>query len=252
MTVYKHFAEIYARGQYPTRSTAIAELLPTLIQEYQISPDNTNKLLDIACGEGSFAVEMAKREWDVTGVDQSQEMLRLAEHNARQAGVKTRFLHQDMRYLDFHNEFDLATCWFDSLNYLVTNDDLQSTFNNVARALKPNGWFLFDMNTIYGLAVKWQKSHCSIEQETPDLMEIHRTSYDFEKHLACMLITWFVRIGEVWQKYEEKHTVRAFSIQDIESCLKYAGLVVVEKLGSIDPMLPLTASSSRVWFLVRK
>lgn len=252
MTVYGRFAEVYAQGQYPTLSQAVAELLPSIILRYKIPASGMINLLDVACGEGSFAVEMAKNGWKVTGVDQSEEMLRLAHHRAKQNGLQIDFVKQDMRYLDYTNVFDIATCWYDSLNYMITNDDLQSTFNNIARALKPGGWFLFDMNTTYGLAVKWQKQPCYVQQETAELLELHRTHYDYEKRLACVKITWFVKVSEVWEKYEEKHTERAFSFQEIEDSLEYAGLEVVDKLGSLDPITPVTATSSRVWFLTRK
>lgn len=249
MSLYNEFAEVYARGDYPTLSQAVAELLPGVLKQYGIP--NSGKLLDVACGEGSFALSMAKSGWQVTGIDQSDEMLRLAKHRSQQAKLDINFVKQDMRFLDFSDEFDLATCWFDSLNYMLTTDDLQSTFNNVARALKPNGWFLFDMNTAYGLAVHWQKERCYVQQESPELLELHRTDYDFETNKACLKITWFVREGEVWQKFEEKHVERAFSLQEIENCLNYAGLEVIGKFGSIRHQKPLQADSNRVWFLTR-
>ncbi|MBP9041426.1 MAG: class I SAM-dependent methyltransferase [Anaerolineaceae bacterium] len=252
MKTYDRFAKIYAEGRYPNLSQAMAEIFPTVMQQYKIPSNGSKRLLDIACGEGSFAVSMAKKGWNVTGIDQSEEMLRLARHRASQTKVKVDFINQDMRFIDFSSQFDIATCWFDSLNYLITNDDLQSAFNNISRALKPNGWFLFDMNTVYGLAVTWQKKSCAVEQETSDLLELHRTSYNYEKRLACLTITWFVKVDDRWEKFEEKHTERAFSIEEIEKCLEYAGFHIVDKLGRLDPFTPLQPNSSRVWFIARK
>ncbi len=247
MALYNDFAQVYAKGDYPTLSQAVAEILPNVLKEYKIPLKG--KLLDVACGEGSFALAMTKTGWEVTGIDQSEEMLRLARHRAQQAQLNIQFIKHDMRFLDFTDEFDLATCWFDSLNYMLTKDDLQSTFNNIARALKPGGWFIFDMNTTYGLAVEWQKEKCYVRQETPDLLELHRTDYDFENNKACVTITWFVREGEVWQKFEEKHVERAFPIEEIEDCLEYAGFKVVGKFGSIRHQKPLQSDNNRVWFL---
>jgi ubiquinone/menaquinone biosynthesis C-methylase UbiE len=249
MSLYNEFAQVYSKGEYPTLSQAVAEILPGILSQYGIP--TTGKLLDVACGEGSFALSMAKNNWQVTGIDQSEEMLRLARHRAQQAKSEIQFLKQDMRFLDFSDEFDMATCWFNSLNYMLTVDDLQSTINNIARSLKPGGWFLFDMNTAFGLAVQWQKEKCYVQQETPDLLELHRTSFDFEHHKGCVHITWFVREGEVWQKFEERHTVRAFSIHEIEKCLDYAGFNVVDKFGSLKHLTPLQPESNRAWFLTR-
>lgn len=252
MKTYDRFAEIYARSHYPNLSQEMAEVLPTLFQEYKIPANGTKKLLDVACGEGSFAVAMSKKGWKVSGIDLSPEMLRLANHRANHEKLKIEFINQDMRFIDFTQEFNLVTCWFGSLNYMITNDDLQSTFNHIARALKPNGWFIFDMNTIYGLAVGWHENSCEVTQETPELLELHRNSYNYENRLACKKITWFVKIGEKWEKYEEKHIKRAFSIEEIEKCMEYAGLYVVEKFGALNPLSTLQPQSERVWFLTHK
>lgn len=252
MKLYDRFAQVYASGNYRNLSQAMASDLPKLMKEYKIAFNGTKDLLDVACGEGSFCLEMAAKGWNVTGIDQSEEMLRLANHQAKKENVIVNFQNQDMRFIDYNKEFDLATCWFDSLNYLTTLNDLQSAFNNIFRSLKPNGWFLFDMNTIYGLAVEWQRNRCYVQQETKDLLELHRTNYDFEKNLGCVTITWFVRVDDKWEKYEEKHIERGFSINEIEKSLEYAGFHVVDKLGSLNPIGPLTQKSGRAWFLARK
>ncbi|HOW92160.1 MAG TPA: class I SAM-dependent methyltransferase [Anaerolineaceae bacterium] len=250
--MFDRFARIYARGKYPGFSQEMAAILPSIIKKYKIPTNGTKKLLDVACGEGSFSVEMAKKGWTVTGVDLSDEMLRLAKHRAKQENVQVSYIKQDMRFIDYQNEFDMVTCWFDSLNFLTTQNDLQSAFNSIARSLKPNGWFLFDMNTIYGLAVYWQKERSLIQQETADLLELHSTKFDFEKNLAQLRITWFIKSGALWERYEETFVERAFSIEEIETSLEYAGLHVVEKAGSLNPLAPLTSTSNRAWFLTRK
>ena len=252
MKLYDRFAKVYAGGKYPNLSQEMAAVLPKVMKQYKIPAAGTKRLLDVACGEGSFAVEMAKKGWNVTGIDQSEEMLRLAKHRAKKESVEVSFQNQDMRFIDFASEFDLVTCWFDSLNYLITNDDLQSAFNSISRSLKPNGWLIFDMNTTYGLAVEWQRNRCYVQQETPDLLELHRTDFDFEKNLACVRITWFISVGDKWEKYEEKHVERAFSLEEIEKCLEYAGLHVIDRVASLNPITPLTKNAGRVWFVVRK
>lgn len=250
--MFDRFAKVYARGKYPGFSQEMAAILPSIIKKYRIPTNGTRKLLDVACGEGSFAVEMARKGWSVTGVDLSEEMLRLATHRAKHEEVQVNFVKQDMRFIDYQNEFDLVTCWFDSLNFLTTQDDLQSAFNSISRSLKPNGWFLFDMNTIHGLAVGWQKERYYIQQENSDLLELHCSSFDYERNLASLRITWFIKAGKLWERFEEIFVERAFSIEEIETSLEYAGLHVVEKAGSLNPISPLTSTSNRAWFLVHK
>ena len=51
MSLYNEFAQVYAKGDYPTLSQAVAEILPALLKQYKMP--TTGKLLDVACGEGS-------------------------------------------------------------------------------------------------------------------------------------------------------------------------------------------------------
>lgn len=250
MAVYNHFAEVYAQGKYPTLSQAIAEILPGILNQFDIP--SKGRLLDIACGEGSFAIEMAKKGWEVTGIDQSEEMLRLARHRSSEEHLQVYFLQQDMRCLVMDKPFELATCWFDSLNYLLTNEDLQKTFQNIADSLQPGGWFIFDMNTIYGLAVNWQKQNCYVQQETDDLLELHRTSYDYESRKATIKITWFVRSDEIWQKFEETHHEKGYTINEIKNALEKSRFSIEGCYGSLKNMTPLQLESGRVWVIAQK
>jgi len=250
MTVYHHFAQVYARGYYPEFSQALAGLLPGIFEQYEIP--KTGSLLDLACGEGSFALEMAKKGWQVAGIDQSEEMLRLARHRATESGVQIDFKLQDMRDFAIDDQVDLVTCWFDSLNYLLRIEDVQSAFTKVQQALKPGGWFIFDMNTIYGLAVDWQKQKCYVQQETDDLLELHQTTYDFEKRMATMRITWFVRNELIWQKYEEIHFERAYSVEKVKNALVAAGFSFENAYGSLRNLTPVKQDSSRVWIFAQK
>ena len=100
MKLYDSFASVYASGDYPNLSQRMAAILPGVMKHYKILTNNRKKLLDVACGEGSFCVEMAKNGWSVTGVDQSEEMLRLAKHRAKNDQVDVKFEKQDMRFID--------------------------------------------------------------------------------------------------------------------------------------------------------
>ena len=194
MSVYCDFAGLYTRGDYPRFSERMAALLPPILKRFGAEP---RTVLDVACGEGSFAVAMAGRGFSVTGVDRSLDMLKLARQKATDADYWIEFLEQDMRDLSLERRFDLATCWFDSLNYLLSMDDLRACYAGVHRALNPGGLFIFDMNTVYGLGVIWQKKPCEVCQDTNDIFEIHRKSYDYETNIATMRITGFLKTGHL-------------------------------------------------------
>jgi 2-polyprenyl-3-methyl-5-hydroxy-6-metoxy-1,4-benzoquinol methylase len=81
MNVYRSFAEIYANGPYPGYSLTLIDLLPALFERLGVS--SGGKLLDIACGEGSFSIALAPQGWDTAGIDQSPDMIELARKQAK-------------------------------------------------------------------------------------------------------------------------------------------------------------------------
>jgi ubiquinone/menaquinone biosynthesis C-methylase UbiE len=249
MSIYERFAYFYAKGPYLGYSERMAELLPAVLERFDAKPQT---ILDIACGEGTFAVAMAKKGFRVAGVDQSPQMLRLARQRAERESVDVAFLLQDMRALPFTDRFDLVTCWFDSLNYLLELEDLTKTFAGVHRALKKAGLFIFDMNTIYGLAVDWQRHHCYVQQDTPELFEIHFPRYDLEKNIAIMKITGFVKEGDGWTRMDEVHQERGYTLEDIRQCLKEAGLQELACWGNLQEMSEPKPNSGRVWFVTQR
>jgi ubiquinone/menaquinone biosynthesis C-methylase UbiE len=249
MSIYERFAYFYAKGPYLQFSERIAELLPAVLARFDARPQT---VLDIACGEGTFAVAMAKKGLQVTGIDQSPQMLQFARERAERENVKVEFVLQDMRALSFEGRFDLVTCWFDSLNYLLELEDLEKTFAGVCRALKKAGLLIFDMNTIHGLAVDWQRYHCYVQQDTPELFEIHRPSYDLEKNIATMKITGFVKEGDGWTRMDEVHRERGYTLEDIRQCLKEVGFQELACWGNLVEMSEPKPDCARVWFAVQR
>lgn len=246
MGIYETFAVTYTQGPYPRFSQSMAERLPFVLGKFGRSP---RSVLDVACGEGTFAVAMAGAGHQVTGVDRAPRMLEIARQRASLAGADVRFLCQDMRSLALPERFDLVTCWFDSLNYLLLAEDLESAFAGVARSLAHDGLFIFDMNTLYGLAVQWQRDRAYVQQDTPDILELHRPTYDYEAATATLRIDGFLRDGGHWLRYTEVHQERGYTLEEIRGCLHRAGLVELACWGSILELTPPTPESGRVWFV---
>ena len=98
---------------------------------------------------------------------------------------------------------------FDSLNYLLTVSDLHQAFVSAYQALRPGGIYIFDMNTVYGLAVDWMRQQTYIHNETHDFIELHRQYFDYENLIATMSVTVFKKQGETWQRFDEDHQEEA-------------------------------------------
>ena len=77
MSIYEEFAYFYAKGPYLQYSEIMVELLPTVLDRFDTRPQ---MVLDISCGEGTFAVAMAKKGLQVAGVDQPPRCCGLPEN----------------------------------------------------------------------------------------------------------------------------------------------------------------------------
>ena len=98
---------------------------------------------------------MVARGFCLTGLDGSREMLRFAAENA--PGVE--WLLADARAFHSRPRFDLAISIFESLNHVMTIDDLHAVFVNVFRALRPGGRFVFDLNRESAFQTFWNRKY---------------------------------------------------------------------------------------------
>jgi 2-polyprenyl-3-methyl-5-hydroxy-6-metoxy-1,4-benzoquinol methylase len=250
MHIYRRFAEIYTCGPYPGYSLTALDLLPAVFDRFNIP--SSGSLLDIACGEGSFSTAMAKQGWKAAGLDQSPDMIKQARKQAEQLSVEVEYYVQDMRQSFPLHDLDLITCWYDSLNYLLEPEGLSQVFQNAFEALKPGGVFLFDMNTIYGLSVGWQRQPCYIQQDASQVFEIHQSTYDHERQIGTVHITAFIQQGELWERIDEVHQERAYPIENIRAGVTAAGFDVLSVIGSLRELTPPKQDTNRMWIVARR
>src|SRR4051794_16295023 len=101
------------------------------------------RLLDIGCGTGQSFLPMLARGYDVTACDISPGMV----ERAREASSADVFV-ADARELPDVGPFDMAMALDDALNYVLSDEDLETVFEGVARNLRPGGIFVFDLNSL--------------------------------------------------------------------------------------------------------
>jgi ubiquinone/menaquinone biosynthesis C-methylase UbiE len=124
MSIYHDYARLYDRSGQLGFSLRMIHYLDELLAIY---PANGHSMLDLACGTGTVAIAMAGKSWQVQGLDGSAEMLRQAEEKTP-ADVTIRWSQQDMRSFSSAEPVNLVTCLYDSLNYMLINDDLVAVF----------------------------------------------------------------------------------------------------------------------------
>jgi ubiquinone/menaquinone biosynthesis C-methylase UbiE len=118
-----------------------------LVKEHLRQAVLTNtKIIDVACGTGSLALELVKLGHSVLGLDISPNMIEVAKSKAADL-TAVNFQVADMRNFSVGEMFDCALCTFDALNYLKDIYEVQEAFESVTRVLNPGGFFIFDFIT---------------------------------------------------------------------------------------------------------
>jgi len=178
-------------------------------------------ILDLACGTGIPTIMLARRGYRMTGVDRSPEMLAVLEAKRGELPIAT--VRADMREFSLPEPFAAAICLYDSMNYLLTEDDLTRCFSCTRRAVVPGGLFIFDMNTVFGLADHWGTR--TTAREAGDICSTWQNSYDKETRVSTLHLTFWERPepGKTGERFEEIHQERAYYPEEVERCLKPAG-----------------------------
>jgi cyclopropane fatty-acyl-phospholipid synthase-like methyltransferase len=137
MHSYAHFAKFYDATMGDRAGSA--QFVHTLIQKH--APE-ARSLLELACGTGALLEHLAAH-YDVTGLDLSPQMLRIA----RAKLPKVELHRADMTAFDLGRTFDAIICMYDSINHLLTFRSWKEVFRCSAKHLAKRGLFIFDINT---------------------------------------------------------------------------------------------------------
>src|SRR5260370_36250376 len=111
-------------------------------------------VLDLCCGQGRHAVELAKRGLRVTGLDLNSEYLELTRRAAEANKVQLETVAADMREIPFENKFDAIANMYSSFGYLESEAEDLKVLESAAKALKSGGGLLLDM-----LNREWAVAH---------------------------------------------------------------------------------------------
>lgn len=103
------------------------------------------RILDLGCGYGRHAIELARAGHEVVGADASKYLLGIARKNAAKIKRKITFLERDFRDLGFKDHFDLELCLFTSFGYLENDRENEKVIQAASEALKKDGVFILDV-----------------------------------------------------------------------------------------------------------
>ena len=210
---------------------------------------------------------MARKGYDMIGVDNAQEMLQIAMEKRERSGLDILYLLQDMRELELYGTVGTVISICDSLNYLLEEEDIVRTFERVNNYLYPRGLFLFDFNTVYKYAVVI--GDATIAENREDCSFIWENYYHEEQEVNEYDLTVFVAEGrgekgseadertavggrsERFRRFQEVHYQRGYRLEQMKALLLRAGLEFLEAFDA-DTHGEVREESERIYVAARK
>ncbi|SJZ46211.1 Methyltransferase domain-containing protein [Pilibacter termitis] len=210
-------------------------------------PKETKSLLELACGTGALAVELAKEGYEVTGLDLSEEMLMMAYNRAVEEEVNIQWCEGDMLDLSEVGTYQAVTCFSDSLCYMKNRQEVQQVFDEVYRVLEDDGVFIFDVHSIYQIDEVFP--NYSYHENEEDFAFLWDSFSGGKTHSIVHELTFFVENAEgVFERIDEVHEERTYSLEQYQFMLESAGFNNIEIYADFKDTSP--TKESKRWFFV--
>ncbi len=215
--MYEKFAEVYDTLMNDIDYEQWSDYLYRLILN---APIEVKDVLEFGSGTGNITTRLAKKGYDMTAVDISEDMLTIADEKAQNEGLDITFYLGDMSNFSIAKRYDAVISACDTVNYLEDLDKIASFLEASYEVLNPGGILLFDINT----ETKFKKAigdntfvynlddvYCVWESQNKE----DQLEYD---------ITFFVKGDDGrYDRYEEEQKQYAYEVKDIYKLLKRIG-----------------------------
>ncbi|MFN0204774.1 MAG: class I SAM-dependent DNA methyltransferase [Planctomycetota bacterium] len=234
---YDVFSLFYDESYQSLRANPLRWLAPVLDEPLA----NSLTICDLACGTGLLASEMARLRKTVYAVDHHPGMLALARERARKLtlpGRRMRIVDCDIRRFDLKKlqlpePVDLITCFFDSMNHLQHRGDLAKVFRSANAALRPGGWFVFDINTRKGVAHPWpDPPEIRIFNKNGKKYYLYASPIPFQQKTGNggVRFEWFIQLSkDRFRHAVEMYREISWSDSEVERALRTAKFINIEK-----------------------
>lgn len=213
------FDSPYYNILYQNRDKAEARLLIDALQQELQMPKGA-KVLDLACGRGRHAIYLARKGFEVTGVDLSPQSINYA---AQYEQENLSFYIMDMRHPFRINYFDYTFNFFTSFGYFASEKDHLKALQSVQAGLRKNGMFVLDYFNSRLIRKK------VVEQEQKQIQGIQ---FDIRKEIKHQAIHKTIQIQDGEAAFQITERVKLFELVDFEHLFEQSGLQLKKVFGN--------------------
>ena len=247
MSSYDNIAGLYNAFWADWYLPAAMPALESLFFSHVVSRfGNGARVLDLCCGSGHVTKELVARGYRVTGVDLSTALI----EQARVALPTAEFVVQDARELHLDTQYEAVLSTFDSLNHILTLEDLRQVFARVRAHLKSEGLFVFDMNSEAAYFADLRQWTATVSANDVGLV---RGTYDAFTKTARTELLWFQKQDHtgLWSKSESIVEQRCYPQGEILTALLESGFTNVEAISAEDAGVTSDLGFGRVFYSAR-
>jgi SAM-dependent methyltransferase len=264
MQPYTGFASVYDMFMDNVPYDEWADYVRQLLSKFRIEK---GLLLELGCGTGSMTRRMSLKGFDMIGIDYSEEMLQIARDKSCESEDNILYLCQDMREFELYGTVAAVISVCDSINYILTEEELLKVFRLVNNYLDPNGLFIFDYDTQYAYSeVLGDNTIAENREEGSFIWE--NIWYEDELVNEVNLSLFIPELNPeeetdgaerhhpdqnpgLYRKYEETHYRKAFPLATIQKLIEKAGMEFIAVYDALTERKP-KADSERVYFVARE
>jgi SAM-dependent methyltransferase len=204
---------------------AECDLIERVLRVY--SPMPVRRILDLGCGTGNHAIPLARRGYDVVGIDRSEWMLAEGRQKSAAEHLSVTFAQGDVRTFDVNEQFDAVLMMFAVLGYQESDEDVLASFRSARRHLRPEGLFLCDV--WYGPAVVENPPQARTKVVQTPRGEVRRMTsvvVDAQRHAATIHFE-LTGPGIDPSRGREDHRVRYFFPDELKQFASRSGFDLV-------------------------
>lgn len=225
MNNYGKFANIYDDLMTDFNYEDWFKYIKDIFKKYNIAP---KRILEMACGTGNLSYYLAKEGYDLTCFDLSPDMLSKAYKKLRKY-KNVEIINQNMIDFNLKKTYEGVISICDSINYILKDEDLIKTFENVWKHLDEDGIFIFDINSYYKL--KHIIGNNTFIEDREDVFYVWENFYEESEDICEFYLTFFFKDkdnGEKYERFHEMHTERAYKVEEVEGLLYKVGFTRVD------------------------
>ncbi len=206
-------------------------------------------VVDLACGTGSFTLELHKKGVDVYGIDSSEAMLSQAMEKAYDEDADILFLKQKMQNLNLYGTVNTVFCTLDSINHLPNFSEIQKAFDKVSFFMEKDGLFIFDFNT--------QHKHRNVLNnncfvfETDEVYCVWQNEFEEETDKINISLDFFVKENNTYTRHTENFSEITTDTTTLIKMLEKSGFTDIEFFDNLS-FTPPTDSSERIVVVAKK